>query len=372
MHSPKIRSGDAVIGQVINDAGAQALAVALVNDDGTALDWLAMGGYPDFAAYQFHDSVALDQPTAATDAVRRESARGDPHGRRVPPPVPRQRQVDDRQRRCQTVVSRPLTVGGKAIGALVLAWADTQQLDTAQLAYTSAVATMIGQALVRARVYADEHARAAVLQAAVLPTSPAVIAGVDVGVCYEPADVVRQASVATWYDALESPYRRAYLAVGDVVGHGLPAVEDMAQLRQCRAGAGISWFATGTAARRPQLVYPLRQQREVRDDGCGSAGPGDGHPVLRIRRSPAALVAAGGDRDRHPPRRCARPGAGPGRACVLQRGSRRDLRRRHSRHVHRWAHRAARPGHRIRDDAGAAAARAVERGRVPSAGVSGN
>ena len=47
------------------------------------------------------------------------------------------------------VVSWPLTVGGKAIGALVLAWADTQPLDTAQLAYTSAVATMIGQALVR-------------------------------------------------------------------------------------------------------------------------------------------------------------------------------------------------------------------------------
>jgi serine phosphatase RsbU (regulator of sigma subunit) len=27
------------------------------------------------------------------------------------------------------------------------------------------------------------------------------------------------------------PKRRTYIAVGDVVGHGLPAVEDMAQLR---------------------------------------------------------------------------------------------------------------------------------------------
>jgi integral membrane sensor domain MASE1 len=221
--------GDAVLGQVINDAGAQALAVALINDDGTELDWLAMGGYPDFAAYQFHDSVALGEPTAATDAVRT----GKPVIIRTVAEY-RRRYPDNAKWMVASggaaVVSWPLTVGGKAIGALVLAWADTQPLDTAQLAYTSAVATMIGQALVRARVYADEHARAAVLQAAVLPTSPAVIAGVDVGVSYEPADVV-QGLGGDWYDALELPYGKTYLAVGDVVGHGLPAVEDMAQLR---------------------------------------------------------------------------------------------------------------------------------------------
>jgi integral membrane sensor domain MASE1 len=221
--------GDAVLGQVINEAGAQALAVALLNDDGTALDWLAMGGYPDFAAHQFHDSVALSEPTAATDAVRT----GEPVIIRTVAEY-RRRYPENAKWMVASggaaVVSWPLTAGGKAIGALVLAWADTQPLDTAQLAYTSAVATMIAQALVRARIYADEHARAAVLQAAVLPTSPAPIDGVDVGVSYEPADLV-QGLGGDWYDALELPHGRTYLAVGDVVGHGLPAVEDMAQLR---------------------------------------------------------------------------------------------------------------------------------------------
>src|SRR5690606_24269036 len=87
-----------------------------------------------------------------------------------------------------------------------------------------------GQALVRARVYADEHARAAVLQAAVLPTSPAEIPGLEVAVSYEPADDV-QGLGGDWYDVLEIRSGRTYFAVGDVVGHGLPAVEDMAQLR---------------------------------------------------------------------------------------------------------------------------------------------
>jgi serine phosphatase RsbU (regulator of sigma subunit) len=89
---------------------------------------------------------------------------------------------------------------------------------------------MVGQGLVRAQVYADEHARAAVLQAAVLPTEPADVADLDVAVTYEPADGEHGLG-GDWYDVMALRKQRTYLAVGDVVGHGLPAVEDMAQLR---------------------------------------------------------------------------------------------------------------------------------------------
>jgi integral membrane sensor domain MASE1 len=286
--------GDAVLGQVINDAGAQALAVALVNDDGTALDWLAMGGYPDFAAYQFHESVALGEPTAATDAVRT----GQPVIIRTVAEY-RRRYPDNAKWMVASggaaVVSWPLTVGGKAIGALVLAWADTQPLDTAQLAYTSAVATMIGQALVRARIYADEHARAAVLQAAVLPTSPAVIAGVDVGVCYEPADVV-QGLGGDWYDALELPYGRTYLAVGDVVGHGLPAVEDMAQLRS--AGRALAFHGLPPA----QLLGALNSFTRYASNGKFATM---GVAVLDPATATLSYASAG-----HPPPLLRRAGTG--------------------------------------------------------------
>ncbi len=125
---------------------------------------------------------------------------------------------------------RPLTSGGAPIGVLLLAWSQPQSLNTAQLAYISAAASMVGQTLVRAKIYADEHARAAVLQAAVLPTGPAHAPGLDVCVTYEPADVA-QGLGGDWYDVMPLPKNRTYLAVGDVVGHGLPAVEDMAQLR---------------------------------------------------------------------------------------------------------------------------------------------
>ncbi len=173
--------------------------------------------------------MRLDEHTAACEAVRT----GQPVVIRDPAEY-RRRFPDNAQWKAasgaESMVSWPLTTGGKSIGVLVLMWGSPQPLDTAQLAYTSAVATMIGQALVRARVYADEHARAAVLQAAVLPTAPAVIPGLEVGVSYEPADDV-QGLGGDWYDVMELRDGLTYLAIGDVVGHGLPAVEDMAQLR---------------------------------------------------------------------------------------------------------------------------------------------
>lgn len=221
--------GDAVAGQVLNDAGAQALTLGLVRADGRGLEWVTMAGYPERVVAEFGPGVTLSEDTAATEAVRT----GQPvviHGpgeyRRLYPKNAHWLEVSGGA----SLVSWPLSAGGKSIGVLVLMWTRPQPLNTAQLAYTSAVATLVAQALVRARVYADEHARAAVLQAAVLPSSPADIRGLDVGVNYEPADVARGLG-GDWYDVMALPKRLTYIAVGDVVGHGLPAVEDMAQLR---------------------------------------------------------------------------------------------------------------------------------------------
>ncbi|MGY4712259.1 SpoIIE family protein phosphatase [Mycolicibacterium sp. CBM1] len=284
--------GEAVVGQVINDAGAHTVIVGLLTADRTRLEWVAMGGYPDSVVERFAAGVGMNESTAATDAVRT----GNPVAVRT---------VEDYRRRYPetagwmvasggaSVLSWPLTAGGAPIGVVVLAWSEPQPLDTAQLAYTSAVATMIGQALVRARVYADEHARAAVLQAAVLPSSPAPIDGVDVGVSYEPADVA-QGLGGDWYDALALPHGRMYFAVGDVVGHGLPAVEDMAQLRS--AGRALALQGLSPAA----LLIELNTFTRFASNGKFATM---GVAVLDPASATLAYASAG-----HPPpllRRCA-------------------------------------------------------------------
>ncbi|MFY9917437.1 MAG: GAF domain-containing SpoIIE family protein phosphatase, partial [Mycobacterium sp.] len=221
--------GDAVVKELFNDAGAQAVALGLVTPDGRRLEWVRMAGYPQLVHDKFAGGIPLDDPSAATEAVRT----GRPVVIGSSAEYPR-RYPDKGDMMALTgakaLVNWPLTSGANPIGALGMMWTRPQPLDAAQLAYISAVATMVGQALVRARVYADEHARAAVLQAAVLPTEPVDIAELDLAVSYEPADAEHGLG-GDWYDVMALPKQRTYIAVGDVVGHGLPAVEDMAQLR---------------------------------------------------------------------------------------------------------------------------------------------
>jgi serine phosphatase RsbU (regulator of sigma subunit)/integral membrane sensor domain MASE1 len=221
--------GQALTDQVLNEAGARALTLGLLSPDGRRLEFVESSGYPSAVVDEFVGGVDVTDRTVVTDAVRS----GQPVVVHTAAEYD-QRYPDNahwsRVSGAESSVGWPLTSAGKPIGVLLLVWSEPQALNTAQRAYISAVATMVSQALVRARVYVDEHARAAVLQSAVLPTSPVQTTGLDVCVTYEPADVA-QGLGGDWYDVMPLPGDRVYLAVGDVVGHGLPAVEDMAQLR---------------------------------------------------------------------------------------------------------------------------------------------
>jgi serine phosphatase RsbU (regulator of sigma subunit)/integral membrane sensor domain MASE1 len=221
--------GEVVAAQVLHGAGAQVLSLGLLSDDGRILHWVHTAGYPEPVAPASEQLVPLGDSNPATDSVYTGS-----------PVLIRTR--TDCQERYPDITGRmtaagaeamgdwPLTAGARPIGVLELMWTGPQLLDAAQQAYAAAVANLIAQALLRARLYADEHARAAVLQAAVLPIQPADIAGVEIAICYEPADGAHRLG-GDWYDAFTLPENQLYLAIGDVVGHGLPAVEDMAQLR---------------------------------------------------------------------------------------------------------------------------------------------
>lgn len=221
--------GKALTEQVLNDAGATALGLALVSRDGRRLEAVAMAGNPAAVSTRFRTGVDLSESNAATDAVRTGKPILIPsaaeYRRRYPALAGWPAGIG-----IQALVGWPLTSGETPIGVLMLNWSEPQPLDAAQLAYISAVATMVSQALVRAKIYSDEHARAAVLQSAVLPATSAEATGLDVFVAYEPAAVGRGLG-GDWYDVMALPKNRTYIAVGDVVGHGLAAVEDMAQLR---------------------------------------------------------------------------------------------------------------------------------------------
>ena len=234
------------IGDVVSDrvrtavGGADALSLGVVNPERTKLEWTTVVGYADEIRDHLAD-VPMTERTAATDAIRT----GQPVIIRNPGEYARQYPGPGAQvltlARESSWLAWPLSVGKGAVGSIVLMWKTPQEFGPGQLAFVAAVADLVAHALVRARVYADEHAIATVLQRAVMPKVTAPIDGLEIGTCY------RQAGTSwviggDWYDALALPGGGAYLAVGDVAGHGISAAEDMTQIRNAGRALAIAGY----------------------------------------------------------------------------------------------------------------------------------
>jgi len=233
------------IGEVVADClcaaagGADALCLGVISQDGRRLVWITTPGDAGEVGEQCSD-LPIDVSAAATDAART----GRPVIIRTPAEY-EQRYPDPATPAIlapgSSWLTWPLWAGTAPVGAIGLTWRHPQQFEPGQLAFVAAVADLVAQALVRARVYADEHAIAAVLQRAITPAAAAVIPGLEIGASYRQAGTTQQIG-GDWYDALALPGQRAYLAVGDVVGHGLTAAEDMTQLRNAGRTLAIAGY----------------------------------------------------------------------------------------------------------------------------------
>jgi serine phosphatase RsbU (regulator of sigma subunit)/integral membrane sensor domain MASE1 len=289
------------IGQVAADrvraavGGADALCLGLVNQDGTRLEWITAVGYPGKIRERFCD-LPLSAPADAADAIRT----GQPviirtpgeYERRYPGPY-----AESAAAYGSSWLTWPLRAGATPVGAIGLMWTSPQQFEPGQLAFVAAVADLIAQALVRARVYADEHAIAVLLQRAVMPTMTAVIPGLDIGACYRQAGTTTQIG-GDWYDALGLPDGRAYLAVGDVVGHGLAAAQDMTQLRNAGRALAIAGHQPAGILHELARITDWATSGKYATMAAAIAEPDAslltyataGHPPILIRRAHSGTV----------------------------------------------------------------------------------
>ena len=285
------------IGEVVADrvpaavGGADALCLGVISQDGRRLVWVTTAGY----AEQFPD-LPMDVPTPATDAART----GDPVIIRTPAEYEQRYPGPD----TPAVISHgsswltwPLWVGTAPVGAIGLMWKHPQQFEPGQTSFFAAVADLVAQAQVRARAYADEHALAAVLQRAIMPTTVAVIPGLEIGASYRQAGTTRQVG-GDWHDALGLPGHRAYLAVGNVVGHGLAAAEDMTQLRNAGRTLAIAGYQPASILEELARVTDWATSGKFATVAAAIIEPDvsvvtyatAGHPPILIRRAKTGTV----------------------------------------------------------------------------------
>ncbi len=215
--------------ELVNDFDVWGVKVGLLTADRDRLEWVAVAGYPPSVVAELGDGVPMTERCVATDVARA----GQPVLIRSVHDYGQRYGAASRWLQFSGIMSEagwPLNAGGRCVGALVLSWSVPQQFNEAQQAYLSAVASMIGQAMVRAKSYADEHERAVVLHSAAHPNTRVDAAGLEYNAHYLPSDSATGLG-GDWFSVMPLHGGRTYLAIGDVVGHGLAAVDDMAQLR---------------------------------------------------------------------------------------------------------------------------------------------
>ncbi len=192
-------------------------AVGVLTPDGSALRrWTTEApGRSGLVELTSPELLAVAARTGAPVAVRAGSGTAEPLDGLLPGTA--------------STLAVPARIGEVTVGALAVGFPDDAAVGPDAVALAGTLAQLMVQALLRARLYEDEREAAHELQRAFLPVVPERLAGVPIGGCYRPADQQHEIG-GDWYDAFALSDGRIGFAVGDVVGHDLPAAAAMGRL----------------------------------------------------------------------------------------------------------------------------------------------
>jgi PAS domain-containing protein len=143
---------------------------------------------------------------------------------------------DSSVRQLRAVAQKVTGTAGDVIGVRG-AYQDVSDRYHAQAAITATHEQLV-HTEERAR---EEHQLALRLQQAITPliSEPVEAAGIEVAARYRPAGRAHLVG-GDWYDAVPLPGKSVLLAVGDVAGHGTPAVTGMVALRNHLRGLAVT------------------------------------------------------------------------------------------------------------------------------------
>lgn len=124
----------------------------------------------------------------------------------------------------------PIVARGRRLGAITFVYAESgREYTTDDLDLAEELGRRAGIALDNAVLHESVRTMATTLQRSLLPEIP-VIAGLDIAAHYGPGQAGAEVG-GDWYDVFMLPDGRCAIAVGDVVGRGIPAAAKMGQLR---------------------------------------------------------------------------------------------------------------------------------------------
>jgi anti-sigma regulatory factor (Ser/Thr protein kinase)/putative methionine-R-sulfoxide reductase with GAF domain len=202
-----------------------------------------------------------------------------------------------RQQGIRSLLGVPLIVEGDLIGVLHVGSLTPRTFGQEDLALLQVAASRAAPGIERARLYSaleHEHRSAMILQRSLLPKKLADVLGIGVAARYMPAsDEVG----GDWYDLFELPGGQLGIAIGDVVGHGLPAAALMGQLRTALHAYAIAGHGPGRTLELLDRFLQAMPDFAMATAAYGVLDPETGHLTLASAgHLPPLVVSARGAR----------------------------------------------------------------------------
>jgi anti-sigma regulatory factor (Ser/Thr protein kinase) len=190
----------------------------------------------------------------------------------------------------------PLLADRAPIGGLLLSCDVPGPVDEDERAFLTAVAAVVAQAMKRALAYQAQQTTSELLQRSLLPDSLPELDGVELGAYYGPGGPGVDVG-GDWYDIVPLSDGRVVLALGDVMGKGVPAAVVMGQVRAAlRAYALIDPDPAVLLERLDALVASLGVPEQIVTVAYGVLSPDRARLMLAVAGHPAPVVARPGEK----------------------------------------------------------------------------
>ncbi len=208
-------------------------------------------------------------------------------------PVPESFGVDER-----SWAGLPLLAAGAPLGALRFAFGRPRKISEEERVFLEALAGQCALAVERAIMYEREHTTAETLQRSLLPDQLPRVPGLVMEARYLPVSKNMEIG-GDWYDVFRIPGQRLAVAVGDVMGKGLPAAAGMGRVRNAlRALALTDPEPAAVLTGLDRLFSATEMEEQVTTVAYLVIDPETGEGFVGNAGHPPVLLLAAGERPR--------------------------------------------------------------------------
>src|SRR5204862_8009544 len=165
------------------------------------------------------------------------------------------------RQRAKSLLGVPLLAEDRIIGVMHVGTIERREFSAEDSVVLQLASDRAARAIERARRFEQEHETAVTLQRSLLPDRLPDVPGLALAARYLPGAAGTEVG-GDWYDVLPLADGRVGIAMGDVVGRGIPAASLMGQLRNALRAHAIEGHGPAVVVERlDRLVQALSSGR---------------------------------------------------------------------------------------------------------------